>query len=976
MQAYRRKLLISLTIGATTVALGSIPPLAEAAGSGPSSTYIVQLTSQPVASSKLDSQARLDVGSAAARQQGAQLAQDRKQILATVPGAKKIYDYQYTFNGFAARMTPAQAAKLERTPGVAAVWKDELRKLDTVSTPKFLGLSGPGGTWEKQFGDPARAGEGVIVGIVDTGISPDSPSFAALPEPRADQATINAKWRGTCDPGITCNNKLIGGRWFKSTVAIPDEFDSPRDYDGHGSHTASTAAGNHDVTAVVNGVPVGKVSGMAPAARVAAYKVCWEVDYAGNASCSSADSMAAIEAATADGVDVINFSISGSRTTNVDPVGIAFFNAARAGVFVAASAGNSGAGGASTNAHNAPWITTVAASTHDRLWEAKTTLGNGATYTGVGLGPVVGSAPLVAASAVGKDGADAAQVRLCFTGTLDPAKAAGKIVVCDRGTNARTDKSNAVKQAGGAAMLLLNTSPSSLNADFHFVPTVHLDHVAGAAVRAYLNAGGSPAASFAAGTPAVGAAPSMAAFSSMGPGLVANGDILKPDVTAPGVDVLAVVSPYTNAGNTFGTLSGTSMSSPHVAGLGALLMSKNPAWGPMAVKSALMTTASQKDNQGNPIKREGEVANAFNYGAGHVVPGTAFNPGLVYLSTHNDWNRFICATEDALKHDCDGVPHRDASSLNYPSIAIGDLPGVQTVTRRVTNVSGVNSIYHLDVEAPPGYTVEVTPTKLVVAAGDYADYKVKITRTTAPFGEFKFGSITWHDKPGHKVRSPIAVRASEVTAPKEIVSSAQSGSQGIEVDTAFAGTVTATVNGLAAADMSALALKNPTGGSFDTDHPATSDHTGKVTVTVPAGANLAKFATFNSDYPMEGMDIDLFMYRKTDTGLVLVGNSGGPDADESITLTNPEPGEYEVYVDLFGLPGGQSSATISAYSWVLTGGAGNAAVTPASQRARVAGEVTFQLAWWGLTPGKHYLGFVSYGDGTKVVGGTQVRIDT
>ncbi|WP_412541284.1 S8 family peptidase [Longispora sp. K20-0274] len=956
------------------MALTSIPSISSAAAEGPTGTYIVQLAGEPVAATKPDGDTRLDSRSAAAKQRSGLLAQNRNQALKSVPGVKKLYDYQYTFNGFAARMTPEQAAKMAGTPGVSAVIKDEVRKLDTVSTPRFLGLDGATGAWNKQFGDVSHAGEGVIVGIVDSGIRTDSPSFAALPEPRPDQAIIDAKWHGTCDPNITCNNKVIGAHWYLSGSAIPEEHRSPLDFDGHGSHTASTAAGNNNVTAVVNGVPVGQISGMAPAARVAAYKVCWEVDQNGNASCSTADSVAAIDQATADGVDVINFSISGSLTTNVDPVAIAFYNAAKAGVFVSASAGNSGDQGASSNAHNAPWITTVAASTHDRLWSAKTTLGNGVTYTGVGLGPVVPSAPLIASAAAAKAGADANQARLCFTGTLDPAKAAGKIVVCDRGTNGRTDKSAEVKAAGGVGMLLLNVSPNSLNADFHFVPTVHLDNVAGAAVRAYLAGTASPTAALAAGTPVAGRAPAMAAFSSKGPGRISNGDLLKPDVTAPGVDVLAAVSPDSSNGNGFGTLSGTSMSSPHVAGLGALLKSKHQDWGPMAIKSALMTTAGQVDNTGQPIQRDGVNANPFDFGAGHVKPADAFDPGLVYESTYNDWDRFVCATEDALKVNCDDVPKRDASNLNYPTIAIGDLPGVQTVTRRVTNVTDTNAIYHLDVEAPPGFTVEVTPTKLVVPAHSHDDYKVKFTRTTAPFNEFQFGSLTWHDKPGHKVRSTIAVRPTPVSVAKEIVGTTTSGSRDLGVDTAFAGTVTASVNGLAAANGTPLLLKNPTSGSFDSANPMTSDHTGKVVVTVPAGADLLKFATFAGEYPA-GTDVDLFAYLQTPGGLVQVGNSGGPDAEESISLTAPAAGTYEIYVDLFSLGMGHSDVTINGYDWVLSGSAGNATITPATQRARVGGFVTFSLNWAGLEAGKHYLGFVTYGDGTSAVGGTTVRVD-
>ncbi|MEK7787599.1 MAG: S8 family serine peptidase, partial [Chloroflexota bacterium] len=329
-------------------------------------------------------------------------------------------------------------------------------------------------------------------------------------------------------------------------ASFPFEYASARDADGHGSHTASTAAGNSGVTAIVDGINLGAISGMAPRARIAAYKVCWGRDQGG---CFSSDSVAAIDQAVADGVDVINFSISGSTTSFRDPVEIAFLFAADAGVFVAASAGNSGPG-ASTVAHNSPWLTTVAAGTHDRLYQATVTLGNGANYTGVGLGAAVGPAPIVLSTAAGLPGANATQVRLCFLGVLDPAIVTGKIVVCDRGTNARVEKSQAVRDAGGVGMILANTSANSVNADLHFVPTVHVDHVIGAAIKTYVNSTPGATAQLSAGVQVAGAvAPDVAAFSSRGPALAGDGDLLKPDIMAPGVDVLAAVSPAAGGRN-------------------------------------------------------------------------------------------------------------------------------------------------------------------------------------------------------------------------------------------------------------------------------------------------------------------------------------------------------------------------------------------------------------------------------------------
>nr|MBA3489841.1 S8 family serine peptidase [Longispora sp. (in: high G+C Gram-positive bacteria)] len=421
MRAYREKIVISLAVGATMAAFVTPSGSAHAMDyNDPLHTYIVQLTGEPIAGTKSEDEVRLDIDTSEAQVRGKQLARDRKKATKLVPGVEKLYDYNLTFNGFAARMSSRQAEFLATRPGIHAVVKDQILKVNTISTPAALGLTGDDGMWTHRFGSPESAGEGMIIGVLDTGISDDSPSFAALAEPRPDAGVIKSKWRGTCDKGIACTNKIIGGRWFLAGQASPEDFRSPRDYDGHGTHTASTAAGNHGVTATINGRAVGKVSGMAPAARIAAYKVCWKGGTDGG--CSAADSLAAIDQATADGVDIINFSVGGSATSNIDPVSIALFNAAKAGIFVAASAGNSGESGPSSSAHNAPWITTVAASTHNRTWNATVTLGDGSTLTGAGLGTEVPQAPLISAEAAVRTGADEKKAKVCHPDApLDPS---------------------------------------------------------------------------------------------------------------------------------------------------------------------------------------------------------------------------------------------------------------------------------------------------------------------------------------------------------------------------------------------------------------------------------------------------------------------------------------------------------------------------------------------------------------------------
>jgi hypothetical protein len=540
-----------IAAGATALAITTAGSAqAEQQNNDVTSLYIVQLVDEPLASydggvaglaaTRPAQGQKVDAGSSAARAYRNYLSTKKRDVLSRTRIAenRKAGDFSTAFNGFSARLTAAEAERLAHAKGVAKVWENEIVTVDTVTTPTFLGLTGNNGVWKKQFGNVGRAGEGVIVGVLDTGFTPENPSFGPLPEPRPDAGIIAGKWSGTCDIGVeefvACNNKVIGARYYNASgLAQPFEYLSPRDFNGHGSHTASTAAGNNGVTATIFGDNVGQISGMAPAARLAIYKVLWHNPVTGGASGGTADLVAAIDQSVADGVDVINYSISGSTTFVVDSVEIAFLNAAAGGVFVAASAGNNGPA-ASTVAHNSPWLTTVAASTHNRSVTKRITLGNGATYTGVGVGPAVPSAPLIDSVNAGLAGAPADSVRLCFSDAdnnptngvvpvLDPALVTGKIVLCERGVTPRIDKSAAVAAAGGIGMIMFNpVAGQSVNADFHAVSTVHTDEVAGAAVKAYAATAG-PTAAISALLPDPVTAPVMAGFSSAGPASRSSG---------------------------------------------------------------------------------------------------------------------------------------------------------------------------------------------------------------------------------------------------------------------------------------------------------------------------------------------------------------------------------------------------------------------------------------------------------------------
>jgi subtilisin family serine protease len=1005
----------------------------QAGGRSSSSLYIVQFAGKPLATyaggvksfhaTRSVKGARINTHTANATRYSHYLANRQHSVLRSAGiSVHRVYTYTTVLNGAALRMTAQQAAKLAGTPGVLTVWKSRIVTVRTSNkpdgsgakgtpigaappapssspqppTPAFLGLTGPNGVWQKQFGGDTEAGAGVIVGDIDTGFWPENPSFAAFPGKGPAAGIIKQKFHGTCDTTgedpVTCNNKVIGAHYYNAAglaSANPGEFTSPRDYDGHGSHTASTAAGD-PVEATINGSDVGPLEGMAPAARLSIYKVLYENAANTQASGSTADIVAAVNQAVNDGVDVINYSI-GDNVDSFSSVELSFLNAAAAGVFVSAAAGNAGPN-ASTIDNALPWETTDAAGTYDENFPMTVNLGNGATYTGVGRGSGVGSSPLIDSVNAGLSGANATLVELCFssasnggTPVLDPAKVAGKIVLCKRGSNARVDKSLAVQQAGGVGMILYNApgGAADLDADFHYVPTAHIGSADGLAIKAYIAGTASPTASLAPTTAPTPEAPMVASFSSRGPSLFSGGDLGKPDIMAPGVDMVAAVSPRNHAGNLWDSESGTSMATPHIAGIAALLIAKHPDWTPMEVKSAMMTTASTLDNKGNPILAQSTgTATPFDMGSGQVNPGPAFDPGLVYNSGIGDWLSYSCGVGVHLISGntdlCTVFPAIEANQLNYPSIAAGSLPGIQTITRTVTDVGGNGNApdhYSVQVTSPAGYDVSVSPSQFTIRPGQSMTYTVSITRTTAPLNAYRFGQLVWTDGQ-HSVRSPISIQGAALRAPASVSGTGATGSQDVPLTAGYDGTLNATVQGLVKSTVTPIPLVENDAHPFNTGAPATSDATGRVDTVVPAGTPLARFATFGDDYPAN-TDVDIFVYRVTGGGLAFVGQSAGGTATETVTVRPPAAGAtYALFVNVFAAPGGNGSAlTVLPNVFVVPNvDSGNLTVTPASQSVTLGNPANVTLSWSGLASGR-YLGRVNYNDGTNPIGSTLVSID-
>lgn len=949
----------------------------------PDGAYVVILRDQPAAvwarsrPGQHGQHVRLDRSDPAVEDYVRHLADRRADVLDSLSGVHVRQTYSFASVGFSATMSRRTAAQVAADPDVLLVAPDTVRQGADYDTPRYLGLTGPEGLWNRLGGDRA-AGEGVIIGDIDSGITPESAAFAALPPSPTDEA-VAARWHGSCvagetGPAVHCNNKLIGAKVFgPGTVdAVPEEyFGSPRDYDGHGTHTSSTAAGNYGVPMVVDGRDFGRFSGVAPGARIAMYKALWhkaDNTTEGNTS----DLTKAIDEAVADGVDVITYSITGNTSVVDDPVAYSFYNAAKAGVFVSAAAANTGPT-TSTVQNDYPWVTTVGAGTFDVARRATVTLGDGSSYDGVGLGAAVPSSPLALGAGLALPGADATKVRQCWSrqwdpeapgGFLDPAQVAGRIVVCDRGGNDRVDKSRAVKEAGGVGVLLVNTTPNTLNADLHELPTVHLDDVSGAAVKTYLEQATAPTAALSAGREEHTDAPAVASFSARGPALPAGGGLLKPDVIAPGVDVLAAVAPVNHSGRDFDFESGTSMATPHVAGAAALLRQRHPDWSPMAVKSALLTTARTTTHAGKPISTDsGDRATPFDLGGGEIDPTRAADAPVVYDSGPDDWAAFLCGIGDT-PPDGSCTAQADVAQLNMPSIAVPALAGVATVRRTLTNASGRTWHGRVAVQTPAGVRVTVRPAQLVVRPGHSASYTVQVRRTTAPFGHYAFGSLTWSAPGSTAVRSPLAVQPTKVAAPADLRLSGSAGTAELGIQPGFTGSLTTSVSGPVPAVENTATLSAATGDAFPVDHPAAGPHTARFTVAAPAGTTYARFATFADDLA-PGSDVDLYVYEGgTHT---LVAQSSQQGSDEWVWTTRSGVASYDVYVDLFAGP----AQTIRQSSWLLGAATPNLDVSPGRLLVRAGRPATLTLRWRGLEPGRRYLARLAY-DGSDA--GTLVHL--
>ena len=1005
-------------------------------------SYIVQLVDKPVATytgqvaglaATMPAQGqRLNVDAADVQAYIAYLDSKQNDVISTVANAEVTHKYDVVFNGFAALLTDDEVRALKKNSGVAAITADSIMQLDDSYVNSFIGLDKAGGLWE-QLGGKGASGEDIVIGIVDGGIWPENPSYADRVDehgnPSHSGSTLvygapPASWKGSCDTGegfslANCNNKLIGARFYKqsSQTLHWTEFNSARDsvagtegHGGHGSHTSSTAGGNDNVTVQTGGLNLGKTSGVAPRARIAAYKVCWTDGVTGKNGCATANSVAAINQAVKDGVNVINFSIgpsTGGGTFN-EATEQAFFGAAAAGVFVAASAGNQGptATAPAPVAHISPWLTTVGNSTHNRIYLADAVLGSGASVTGVSSNANTPSAPLILSTDAGVAGADPVKLGQCFgpadsmAPLLDPAKVTGKILVCNRGDNVLVNKSANGKTAGAVGVIIANVEGGATTTltQAHTISTIHITKENGKIVKDYVAANPASAtgalANLRATVDTSVKAPIMNGSSSRGPN-VANANILKPDLTAPGTDILAAVTADLSqaqrnavaAGDAapvadWAFYTGTSMASPHVAGIAALLKQRHPDWTPAAIKSALMTTAydTYTDGLNTGVAWDATAKNTgtlpWAQGAGHVSPTSAADPGLVYDIAPVEYARFLCGQGLIYSaSQCSAFGGSIAAqNLNLASLTAGNVLGSMTLTRTVTNVGNTTATYNATASVP-GYTVQVSPSQLVLAAGAKATFTVKITRVDAPIDTWTYGKLVWSDGV-HTVRSPLTVRGSALAAPAGVYSEATSGSKIITIGTGFAGTMSAVKGGLIPAAQETRTVVQGTSLSTANAQCAAGGSAGVNlhTVSIPAGTIAARFSLFDDEVhgATAGLsDLDLVVIK----GSTVVGSSGGDSANESVQLLNPAAGDYKVCVVGYAPRGG--SATYALSSWLVNSAStgGNFKVNVPSS-ATIGGTASVGMSWSGLATGKRYVGAVNFLLGGVKQGTTVIDVDT
>jgi uncharacterized repeat protein (TIGR01451 family) len=898
-------------------------------------TYIVQLDA-PAVPTRAGAESR---GGAVTQSESAyrsEIKSEQAELVSSISevtggSAKVLYRYTEAINGIAVNLTRAQAQKVSRLDGVAAVQVDFERELTTDKGPEWIGAPTIWDGTNVPAAFEGNKGEGVIVGILDSGLNPSNPSFADVvaEEDGGDGYDHTnplgaGNYLGMCDEsneaqyleGWGCNDKLIGYYNFENPAAGGDPFDDPYDDDGHGSHTGSTTAGNQvDATAyAAKGTPnefsvTSQIKGVAPHANIIGYDVC-------DGGCQGYSILASINQAILDDVDVINYSIGSAAASNpwTDPDAVAFLNAREAGIHVATSAGNAGPGAATLGSPgDVPWMTTVGATTHDRKYVASVTdlasdAGAGpADIAGAGLsGPTDDAYPIVDAATINGNA-------LCEAAKF-PAGTdfAGQIVLCDRGVTGRVEKGEVVAALNAEGMILANdvASGDSLNGDAHALPAAHITYDDGVALRQWM---GSVTGEEAALSGSVADIKDengdiMAAFSSRGPNRAVS--MISPSVSAPGVDILAAAGAEDEVVWEF--ISGTSMASPHTAGALTLLrgmqldVPEADQWSPAEAQSALMTT-SERDITDS----DGTAADWFDMGSGRIELRRAAKAG------------FVLDEDLAGYQAANPAVGGDVRELNTASMADDECLQSCEWTRTLTGTATGAGTWTVSVEnISEGVTLDTDVDTVALTEGGTADVTVTATIDAGmPTDEWLFGTLVLTPPAGSEAPEahlPVGVLPSAGVLPEsiDITTRRDAGSQ---VESGFEAIAISDLQ----IDASGLVPEDRVELSIPEDSTNTDPYDGNGTVVemleVPAGATSLIAKLENSTAP----DFDLFVGTGEVSEANLLASSASAGSDEVVEIANPEPGTYWVLVQNWEASSAGGTDTTELVTAVVAGDQGN-----------------------------------------------------